>query len=271
MFHSLFKTLFAVKMEVEGGSEAPAGGSGGAAPAAPAAPAQTPATEPAKPAEPAKPVEEAAATEVPDNGMQAYIDQHNEKNPALGLALGFLRDAGISPTDPSFTAAEVDGDFTMLKALLARKGLPGTEAMVGILEKAVADHQAEVQAHEEQTTQLVNGILGEQSEEILGWARETASPEEKESFNDMFAAGGVYARAAAILLKDAYVNQGNTVPAKSPVQKGQVPSGNAGPLSAREYAEAVDKLAREMRGDPRNSPAYQQLTRRREAGRRREM
>lgn len=270
MFHSLFKTLFAVKMEAEGGAEAPAGGAGGGAPASPAAPAAPAA--PASPAEPAEPEgkEEPAAAPANDNGMQTYIDQHSADNPALGLALGFLRDQGISPTDPAFTAAEVDGDFTLLKAILATKAAPGSEAMLGILEKAVADHQATVEAHEAQTTQIVTGILGEQSDEILGWARETASPEEKESFNDMFEAGGIYARAAAMLLKDAYVSSGNTVPAKSPVQQAQ-PAGNAGPLSAREYAEEVQKLAKTMRGDPRNSPEYAQLSRRRAAGRNRGM
>lgn len=272
MFHSLFKTLFAVKMEAEGGAEAPAGGAGGGAPAAPAATAAPAApAAPAEPAEPAKPEgKEEPAAPANDNGMQTYIDQHSADNPALGLALGFLRDQGISPTDPAFTAAEVDGDFTLLKAILATKAAPGSEAMLGILEKAVADHQATVEAHEAQTTQIVTGILGEQSDEILGWARETASPEEKESFNDMFEAGGIYARAAAMLLKDAYVSSGNTVPAKSPVQQAQ-PAGNAGPLSAREYAEEVQKLAKTMRGDPRNSPEYAQLSRRRAAGRNRGM
>lgn len=266
MFHSLFKNLFAVKMEEAGSAEAPAASAGAGSPEVQAAPAAQ--AEPAKPAEPAKTeAAEPAKSEVPDNGMQTYIDQYSEKNPALSLALGFLRDAGISPTDPAFTAAEVDGDFTLLKAILATKAAPGTEAMLGILEKAVADHQAEVQAHEEQTTQIVTGILGEQSDEILGWARETASPEEKESFNDMFAAGGVYARAAAVLLKSAYVDSGNTVPAKSPVQQGQLPTGNAGPLTARQYAEEVQKLAKAHRGDPRNSPEYAQLSRRRAAGR----
>lgn len=272
MFHSLFKTLFSVKMEEAGSAEAPAGGAGGGAPAAPAATA-APATtaEPAVTTEPAKPEgKEPAAASVNDNGMQTYIDQHSADNPALGLALGFLRDNGISPTDPAFTAAEVDGDFTLLKAILATKATPGSDAMLGILEKAVGDHQAAIEAHEAQTTQIVTGILGEQSDEILGWARETASPEEKESFNDMFEAGGIYARAAAMLLKDAYVSGGNTVPAKSPVQQAQ-PAGNAGPLSAREYAEEVQKLAKTMRGDPRNSPEYAQLSRRRAAGRTRGM
>ncbi|AZF88096.1 head scaffolding protein [Pectobacterium phage Arno160] len=205
---------------------------------------------------------------VEDNGMQAYIDQHQTDNPALSLALGFLRDAGISPTDPAFTKAEVDGDFTLLKAMLATKSLPGTEAMVAILEKTVADHHAAAEAQEAKTTELVGSILGENKDTILDWVRENAETDEKEGINELLSAGGIYARAAAVLMRDAYVSAGQTVAAKSAVSKGQVSAaGDSTPLSARDYAQKVQELSKELRGDPRNSPQYAQLTRRREMGR----
>lgn len=228
--------------------------------------------DPAKPeVEPEKPVvEEEAKPDVPeDNGMQQYIDQYQADNPALGLALGFLRDAGISPTDPAFQLAEVEGDFELLKATLAAKNLPGTDAMVAILEKAVTSHFEAVEAAEAATTALVTEILGEQKDEILDWARSTASDEEKTAFNDMLEAGGVYARAAAVLLQQAFTGAGNTVPAQHAIKTAQPSQGGHTPLSARDYAAEVDKLARSVGGDPRQTQEYAALTRRREAGRKR--
>lgn len=228
--------------------------------------------DPAKPeGEPDKPdVEEEPNQDVPeDNGMQQYIDQYQADNPALGLALGFLRDAGISPTDPAFQLAEVEGDFELLKATLAAKNLPGTDAMVAILEKAVTSHFEAVEAAEAATTALVTEILGEQKDEILDWARSTASDEEKTAFNDMLEAGGVYARAAAVLLQQAFTGAGNTVPAQHAIKTAQPSQGGHTPLTARDYAAEVDKLARQLGGDPRQSQEYAALTRRREAGRKR--
>lgn len=248
-----------------------------------AAPATEPAQEEAKPGkislgepdkpavEPDKPaVEEEPNQDVPeDNGMQQYIDQYQADNPALGLALGFLRDAGISPTDPAFQLAEVEGDFELLKATLAAKNLPGTDAMVAILEKAVTSHFEAVEAAEAATTALVTEILGEQKDEILDWARSTASDEEKTAFNDMLEAGGVYARAAAVLLQQAFTGAGNTVPAQHAIKTAQPSQGGHTPLTARDYAAEVDKLARQVGGDPRQTQEYAALTRRREAGRKR--
>ena len=228
--------------------------------------------DPAKPeVEPEKPVvEDEAPQDVPeDNGMQQYIDQYQADNPALGLALGFLRDAGISPTDPAFQLAEVEGDFELLKATLAAKNLPGTDAMVAILEKAVSSHFEAVEAAEAATTALVTEILGEQKDEILDWARSTASDEEKTAFNDMLEAGGVYARAAAVLLQQAFTGAGNTVPAQHAIKTAQPSQGGHTPLTARDYAAEVDKLARQVGGDPRQTQEYAALTRRREAGRKR--
>lgn len=252
------RVVYQEEAGTEGGSPA------AAAPAQEAAPAAEPEAKPA--ITEATPPGEQAIPEA--HAMDTYVEQYAESNPALAHALTFLKDQGINPTDPAFVAAEVDGDFTLLKAILSTKGAPGTEAMVQILEKAVTDYQAEVQAHEDKTTEIVNGVLGEQSEEILAWAREKASPEEREQFNQMFEAGGLFAHAAALLLQNVFTGAGNTVPTVAQVTQGQQQGGNVGALSAREYAAAVEKLARTVGGDPRNTAEYRTLTARREAGRR---
>ena len=277
LFMNIARKFGSVFMDVETGGEGAA--AGGAAPAEGAeAGAEVEKAgkvtlgDPAKPevkpeVTPEKTTEEPGAVE--DNGMQQYIDQYQTDNPALGLALGFLRDAGISPTDPAFQLAEVEGDFELLKATLAAKALPGTDAMVSILEKAVAGHFEAIEQAEAQTTALVGEILGEQKDEVLEWARSTASDEEKTAFNDMLEAGGVYARAAAVLLREAFTGAGNTVPAQHAIKTAQPSQGGSTPLTARDYASEVEKLARQLGGDPRGSQEYAALTRRREVGRKR--
>lgn len=275
LFMNIARKFGSVFMDVETGGEGAASGGDAAAEAGAEAGAEVEKAgkvtlgEPeAKPeVTPEKGAEEPGAVE--DNGMQQYIDQYQEENPALGLALGFLRDAGISPTDPAFQLAEVEGDFELLKATLAAKALPGTDAMVAILEKAVASHFEAVAQAEAQTTALVTEILGEQKDEVLEWARSTASDEEKTAFNDMLEAGGVYARAAAVLLREAFQGSGNTIPAKHAIETATPGAVANGPLTAREFAAETEKLARKLGGDPRGSAEYAQIQRRREAGRKR--
>lgn len=247
-----------------------ASGEGGSpvavAPSEPA-PVQEAKPEPAK----AAPVEPEAAPAAAEDatGLQEYIDKYSEEKPALGLALSFLRDAGINATDPAFQLAEVEGDFSLLETLLATKELPGKEHMLGILKQEVAAYQEKVEAFETETTELVQGILGEQHEEVLEWARTTASDEEKEAFNNLFEAGGVYARAAATLLREAFGGSGNTIPAKNAVQVSNPTAASNQALTARDYAAGVEALARKMGGDPRGSQEYAELSKRREAGRKR--
>lgn len=275
LFMNIARKFGSVFMDVETGGEGAAAGGDAAAEAGAEAGAEVEKAgkvtlgEPeAKPeVTPEKGAEEPGAVE--DNGMQQYIDQYQEENPALGLALGFLRDAGISPTDPAFQLAEVEGDFELLKATLAAKALPGTDAMVAILEKAVASHFEAVEKAEAETTALVTEILGEQKDEVLEWARSTASDEEKTAFNDMLEAGGVYARAAAVLLREAFQGSGNTIPAKHAIETAAPGAVANGPLTAREFAAETEKLARKLGGDPRGSAEYAQIQRRREAGRKR--
>jgi len=273
LFMNIARKFGAVYQE-EAGAEA--GSPAAAAPAGEPA-AVEPGEEAAKPeavtlGDPAKPAVEAEKPEavVEDvTGMQTYIDQYSEEKPALGLALGFLRDAGVNVTDPAFQLAEVEGDFSLLEAVLATKDIPGKEHMLGILKQEVAAYQEKVEAFEAETTQLVQGILGDNHEEALGWARETASDEEKEAFNNLFDAGGVYARAAATLLKQAFSGSGATIPAKHAVTTSTQAAGAHTPLTARDYANGVQELSRKLGGDPRGSQEYQALTKRREAGRKR--
>ncbi|QYW05829.1 scaffolding protein [Vibrio phage vB_VpaP_G1] len=241
------------------------GGAGGGAPATPeATPEANPEqTQPEGKQEPARldtPEVEQPKEAAP---MDEYINQYSETEPALAVALTFLRDAGISPEDPAFALAETENDFSLLEAMLAQKGLPGTEHMLGILKGAVAKHVEAVEAYEKQTQEQILDVLGDTKDAVFAWASENADDSEKEVINDMLDAGGLYARAAAMLLQSAYAGAGDvTKPATNPVKSTQVQSG-AAPLSAQDYSIAVDALAKKLGGDPRGSREYQELTARR--------
>lgn len=199
--------------------------------------------------------------------MDQYVEQYAEDKPALSLALGFLKDAGINPTDPAFQMAEVDGDFTLLEALLAQKGLPGSDKMLGILKGEVEAYKASVAEAQAKTEEQVAGILGDVQEEILEWARSNATEDEKEAINSMMDAGGVYAAAAAIMLRENFnATVQPTKPAKSATVNPTTPAGSV-PLTASEYAAQVQALAKKFNGDPRGTPEYKALTAKRQQAR----
>lgn len=257
LFMNMARKFGAVYQE-EAGAEA-----GSPVAAAPAASAPAP-VEAANPA----PAEVPAVVEGGDvkAAVAEIAAQYAEGKPALGLALGFLGDAGIAPTDAAFVAAQ-EGDFSLLKAVLAQKGLAGTDQMLAILESEVNSSIEAQTAFEAKTTEMVQGILGENHAEIMEWARANAEPEEKTAMNEMLAAGGFYARAAAMMLRDAYLGGETTQPAQNAVQLSTTGGGGNQPMTASEYATAVQELAKEMGGDPRGSAKYQQLGARRAAGR----
>lgn len=212
---------------------------------------------------------EKAKPDVPaDQNIDTYIERYKTENPAVSVALGFLKEHGINVTDDAFQLAEFEGDFSLLKAVLAQKGATGSTEMLGILEKAVADYHAECEKVEQENDALVRSLLGEQTDDIFAWASENASAEEKEVLNSLLEAGGLYSRAAAMLLREAYNGASNvTIPASNPVKVPSSPDFSQ-PLSAREYAAEVNKLAQKLKGDPRGTAEYAALTARREAGRR---
>lgn len=242
----------------EAGAEDKGGAGGAVTPTVPAE-AKPAAVEPAAVA----PVEAAAEP----HAMDAYIEQYSTDKPALSIALGFLRDAGINPTDPAFQVAETDGDFELLKAILASKGLPGTEQMLAILEGEVNSHLDAIQEREDRTTQLVSEVLGEQQEAVFEWARSNATPEEQETINNMLHDGGVAALGAALALQQLYSKSDNTIPAANPVTQAKPTNGGGGAIDARTFAAETEALSKKFRGDPRGTREYAALQQRRAAGR----
>lgn len=195
-----------------------------------------------------------------EGSIDSFIAHFEQSKPALSLALTFLKDAGITANDPAFKMAESSNDFTLLEAVLAQKGLPGTEQMVAILKAEAAENAAKLEAEQKATDELVQSILGEDSEAILDWAVENASAEESEAINSMLGAGGVYARAAAIMLQQAYAGANVTVPSKAVPPTKSTTSTPQAEVTARVFAEESQKLYAKYGPDFKLTQEYAQLS-----------
>ncbi|ASZ71959.1 head scaffolding protein [Aeromonas phage CF7] len=195
-----------------------------------------------------------------EGSIDSFIAHFEQSKPALSLALTFLKDAGITANDPAFKMAESSNDFTLLEAVLAQKGLPGTEQMVAILKAEAAANAAALEASQKETDELVQSILGEDTEAILGWAVENATADECAAIDDMLGAGGVYARAAATMLQQAYSGANVTVPSKAVPPTKTAPSTQQTEVTARVFAEESQKLYAKYGPDFKQTQEYAKLS-----------
>ena len=216
--------------------------------------------EAAKKAEAEKGKKPENTTEPVEGSIEDYITQFEQSKPALSLALSFLKDAGITTTDPAFQMAEGSNDFTLLEAILAQKGLPGTDQMVAILKAEAAANAAQKEAAQKETDELVQSILGEDTEAILDWAVENATPDECGAIDKMLGAGGVYARAAAIMLQQAYSGANVTVPSKAVPPTKTAPSTTQAEVTASVFAAESQKLYAKYGPDFKQTQEYAQLS-----------
>lgn len=230
----------------------------------PAAEVETAAAQPSPEAKPEAPV----TTEAPTTGgWDSVVSQYAEGKPALAVALGFLGTAGIDPAGQAFELAK-GGDFSLLAAELAGKGLAGADHMLEILKAEVAANDQAAKDHAAATEATLDSVLGEDKDVVLEWARGNAAEEEKSAINEMLEAGGYFAHCAAVALKVAFGQGQTTKPAANPVEHSEGPTAGAKPMTAREFSEECQKLSKANGGaDPRNLPGYRSLQLRREVGR----
>lgn len=186
----------------------------------------------------------------------------------LDMALAFIGKQGLAGDHPAVQAA-ANGDFTMLKATLAQKGVQGYAEFIALGEEAYKRQTEKGKAAAEDTRKTVYAAAGgaEQWAAIQKWASENATPEEKAAINEQLNAGGIKAKAAAVYLTNLYNKAGNMTQDPADVTKpGAKPNASAdAPLSAREYASEVAKLNAKLRGRLDGSPEYEALQRRRAA------
>lgn len=228
---------------------------------APAAPA------PAAPVLPAVSAPVPAVTEpvVKPAPAAEAIQYEATGDPGLDYALGFIAKAGIDDQHPALIAAS-NGDFGLLKAFLAEKGIAGWEQAIALGEKAyeglAAKASAEAAQIGESVVQVAAG-LGVDWEDAVVHAREHGTDEEIAAINDALK-NPATAKMAALWVTYNYANAAGTTvaPAKSAVKPEAAPTGLPGgqaPLTRVEFSNEVGKLHKRMGDAYTASPEYRAL------------
>jgi hypothetical protein len=217
---------------------------------------------------PEAPKPEAAKVETPEETGTVIFEPSGDVG--LDMALEFLGKQGFGVEHPAMVAAG-NGDFTILEALLAQKGVQGWDRMIALgkagYERVQGNQKAEVTKTLDIVTKAVGGA--EEWAAIQTWAKANATDEERSAINAQLNAGGLAAKMAASYLADLYgkANNVNVTPPDGRSYTGSnrpAPASNA-PMSAQEYAAAVDQLHRKLGGNMESSPEYAALGKRRMA------
>lgn len=214
------------------------------------------------------PVAEAPKVE-PVAEPEGAVEYEPTGDVGLDMALNFVGKAGISAVHPAMLAAK-EGDFTILKATLAAKGVRGWEQFVALGEAAYSRTTAEAEKKATAGREAVYKEAGgeENWNAIKAWAGTSATPEEKAEINALLNQGGVAAKGAVQYLARAYARANNVEvnPRDALANAGSgggVPSATNGPLSSKEYSAAVQALNNKLGGRLEGSKEYADLQRRR--------
>lgn len=219
---------------------------------------------------PKTPVVEVTSTqaEADDKGEPAPIVWPETGDPGLDMALEFFGKHGIDSSNPAFRAVVDKGDFSLLEAMFASKGVEakGWEKYLALAQRAYQDDVEADKAKSVTIATAVHAVVGgaEQWATIQAWAKTEASPEEKASLNAMLTADPVQARAAAMLIAAQFEKRGGTVvnPASATrygASSNGVPS-PATPLTRREATVETQALARRIGShNLNNSPEYRAI------------
>lgn len=189
----------------------------------------------------------------------------------LDYALKFIGDRGYGPDHPAVVAAR-GGDFALIRAELAAKGVQGGDAVIALAESAFKSYMAKAEEASKALQALVVQAAGgeENWNTVRAWASANAEPDEKEAVNAALAQGGFVAEAVVKQLIALY-QQGNTLPKEAArvVTPGAATSAApvAGPLTAQAYAQAVRELHSRLGNRMEDSREYADLQQRRLAAR----
>lgn len=188
----------------------------------------------------------------------------------LDMTLRFVGDLGYSPEHPAMQAA-INGDFSLLEAELAAKGVKGYDAYIKLGQKAYGDVSAKTQARQAKDREAVEGIAGgpENWTAMTTWASANADDAEKASLQGMLSKGGLEAQMAATWLASNYARATGAAPTEGagrPVASVKSGASAVTPLDPQSYGREVVKARQAHKGrDFESSPAYTQLVQRRMA------
>lgn len=225
------------------------------APVAPAAPSPVQAKAPTPPA-----VEPQAKDEPGEE-----IAYEETGDPGLDYALSFIARAGIDAEHPALIAAS-NGDFGLLKATLAEKGVAGWEQAVALGEKAlegIQAKQAETVKEIQSSVLQVAESLGVDWEAAISYARDNADEKEAATLNELFSKPET-AKIAALYVSHVYSSAPGVdiPPAKSAVPEAAAPAisqNSGGSLTRAEFAAEAGKLYKKFGDGAASTPEYRAL------------
>lgn len=186
----------------------------------------------------------------------------------LDMTLKFVGDLGYAPDHPAMAAA-INGNFTLLEAELASKGVTGYEAYIKLGQQAYTSVSTKTAARQAADKAAVEGIAGgaENWQAMTAWAGANADEGEKSVLQAQLAKGGLEAQMAATWLATNYnrstgVSTDGAGPAVATTAA--TASASAGALDPKSYGAEVVKARQAHKGGGfEESSAYKQLVQRR--------
>lgn len=191
-----------------------------------------------------------------------------DNDPGLNYAMSFLAKNGFNADDPAVAAA-FGGDFSLLKAQLAQKGIQGWEQAVGLAEQSYERFSKEENAKADKVGEIVTSFAESQGvdwEAAVKHIGTSATAEQKTALNTLLKDPAT-AEIAAMYITTAYRDGGDTEiqpAARATGDETQRSAGAAGGLLSRaEYTREMAKLRDTLGENYINSPQAQALYRRR--------
>jgi hypothetical protein len=188
-------------------------------------------------------------------------------DPGLNYAMKFLAGNGFNAENPAVAAA-FEGDFSLLKAELAQKGIAGWEQALGLAEQSYDRHVKANEASQVEVGGIVTDLaeqMGVDWEAAVGHVTKSAGAEEKSALNTLLSDPKT-AHIAAHYITSSYINAGDTEiePAAraTGAATGAVNERGGGALSRREYTAEMGKLRQQVGDGYMDTPQAQALYRR---------
>ena len=206
----------------------------------------------------------------PDTSNEFAYDATGDAG--LDYALNFVGKLGYGDAHPAIQAAQ-KGDFSLIRAELATKGVAGSDAVLALAEQAYTRFAAEDAKKATELSGFAAQAAGsaENWAVVRTWAAAEATPQEKAQVNAAIAQGGLVAQGVIAQLVNLY-QQKHTLPkdAASVAKPGEVGGAapTAGPMTAQAYAQAVEQLRQKYGNNTDSTPEYAALQSQRLAARR---
>ena len=240
--------------------------------AAPTAPPAAPVVPtPAKPADGVLLADPAAAQPTPNPDTSNEFAYDPTGDAGLDYALNFVGKLGYGDTHPAVLAAQ-KGDFSLIRAELATKGVAGSDAVLALAEQAYTRFAAEDAKKSEELAGFAAQAAGsaENWAVVRAWAAQEATPQEKAQVNAALSQGGLVAQGVISQLVNLY-QQKHTLPKDAaavakPGEAGTAAPSNE-PMTATAYAQAVEALRQKLGNRTDGSPEYATLQSQRLAAR----